>query len=699
MKNKGLTRADETARRNFNAYVRGRDAGHDDYVEDALRYERFYAGEQWDQADLDRLREEGRPALTNNMIMATINVLLGEQQVRRADLRFKPGDGATPDGADALNKLWMAVSEANLFDDLESEVFADGIIAERGYFDMRMDWNRNVSGEIKMTYLDPLDVILSENVNRYDPREWPEVTVSRWFTLDEIEAQFGVENREAVEDIAKHTAGGVGSFGSDSILFGVEEAKVGESSTPLDEEDRRFVKKVRVVDRQYKKMVQVYCLIDPETGTVRELHPKFDREELVKPLADKLGAAYFRKTVQKIRWTLTVDNVVLHDDWSEYRTFSVIPYFPFFRRGRPIGPIRNLISPQEQHNKLISQELHVINTTANSGWIIEAGALNGMTVDELKEQGSKSGLVIVRNPNKQVEKIKPNSVPTGLDRIAQNSKLSIREISGINNSMLGLEGAEVSGVAIEGKKQSGQLQLQVPLENLSRTRRLIGLKLIELAQDFMVDERTLSYTDLSTPGGPTDKITLNQETAEGTINDITSGEMRVVVTTMPNRANLEEQVFAEMISMRNVGVHIPDHHVILNSSLANKAQIAEEVKQLSGMGEPSAEQQEAQAKMQAIQEQLMEAELLDKQAAAEQKKGTAALSLAKAQEIQEKLSIEIDKLDHSMQMSREGLELRQRLAELSNNNKIQLELLRQEGQMMQSRQNLALNQQPTNEAT
>jgi len=662
------------AKRNFNAYTRGRDAGHTEYVEDALKFDRFYAGEQWDPADLAKLKEEGRPALTNNMIMATINVLLGEQQVRRADLRFKPGEGASPDGAEGLNKLWMAVSEANGFDDLESDVFSDGIISERGYFDLRMDWNRKISGEIKIDVLDPLDVILPKDAKRYDPNEWPEITVSRWYSLDEIESQFGLDKREEVEDLAQTATG---SFGSDSILFGQEETTPGEMQTPVDDEDAKFVRKVRAVDRQYKKLVPVYCLIDADTGNVRELHPKFDREEKVKALADKLGVIYFKKSVEKIRWTVTVDTVVLHDDWSEYRSFSIIPYFPYFRRGRPMGPIRNLISPQEQHNKLISQELHVVNTTANSGWIVETGALNGMTADELRQQGSKSGVVIEVNPNRKVEKIKPNQIPSGLDRIANQSKLSIREISGINNAMLGLEGAEVSGVALEGKKNSGQLQLQVPLENLSRTRRLIGAKVVELVQDFMPDERTISFSDVNVPGQPNSTMTLNKETEQGTENDVASGEMRVVVTTMPNRVNLEEQVFAEMISMRRENVMIPDHHIIMNSSLQNKEAIAQEVKQLSGLGEPSPEQQEQQAKMEALQMQLVEAELMDKQASAEAKKGTAALSIAKANEVREKLTTELDKMDHSMQMSREGLELRERLALLANDNKIRLQQMKE----------------------
>ena len=71
------------------------------------------------------------------------------------------------------------------------------------------------------------------------------------------------------------------------------------------------------------------------------------------------------KMQKKVRWTVTCDKVVLHDDWSPYAGFTIVPYFAYFRRGRPFGMVRNLLSPQEQLNKIGSQELHIVNTTAN----------------------------------------------------------------------------------------------------------------------------------------------------------------------------------------------------------------------------------------------------------------------------------------------------------------------------------------------
>ena len=111
--------------------------------------------------------------------------------------------------------------------------------------------------------------------------------------------------------------------------------------------------------------------------------------------------------------------------------------------------VRNLLSPQEQLNKIASQELHIVNTTANSGWLVESGSLVGMNSDDLEEHGAETGLVLeyARGTTPPV-KIQPNQIPTGLDRISQKAATNIKAISGINDSMLGTDSAEVSGIAI-----------------------------------------------------------------------------------------------------------------------------------------------------------------------------------------------------------------------------------------------------------
>jgi hypothetical protein len=80
-----------------------------------------------------------------------------------------------------------------------------------------------------------------------------------------------------------------------------------------------------------------------------------------------------KKLIQRIRWTVVADNVVLHDDWSPYKHFTVVPYFPYFRRGRTSAWWRTCSARRSCSTKSRRQELHVVNTTANSGWMVKKG--------------------------------------------------------------------------------------------------------------------------------------------------------------------------------------------------------------------------------------------------------------------------------------------------------------------------------------
>ena len=114
-------------RTQWDRYVRARDNGHLDYVDLAKKCDAYYQGEQWDSTDIAALDAEGRPALTINTILPTINTVLGEQSTRRADIRFKPRRGGDQEIADVLTRLYMQIADNNKLDWLEQQVFADGL--------------------------------------------------------------------------------------------------------------------------------------------------------------------------------------------------------------------------------------------------------------------------------------------------------------------------------------------------------------------------------------------------------------------------------------------------------------------------------------------------------------------------------------------------------------------------------------------
>lgn len=654
----------DPAEQNWQQYVRCRDGGHTDYVDRADKCDRFYRGEQWDAADKAKLAEQGRPALTINEILPTINTVLGEQAAKRATGAFRPKKNGNAASAGALTKLSMQILEDNKFDYIESEVFADGLIAERGYFDIRMCFDDHMLGDVKIRALNPREVLLDPDASEYDPRTWPQVIVSRWMTLDEIEQYYG----EKKADELRGVAGAGDGLGYDSIRFN-RETTFGDSDAWLD----RFtevgqtstIRRVRVIERQHYRMKPTLHFVTP-TGDLRMVPETWDRLR-AEIFAQTNGLALTNKIVKRIRWTVSADKVLLHDSWGPYKTFTPVPYFCYFRRGKPFGMVTNLLDPQELLNKSSSQELHIVNTTANSGWIVESGSLVGMTTDELRKVGAETGLVLEVAPNRTPPaKITPNHVPTGLDRVSLKAQNNIRSISGISEAMMGFDTPEVSGVALENKEKRGQIQIQKPLDNLGRTRQMVFEKILELVQQFYTEERTLLITNEWMPGMPQEELVVNQQTAAGVLNDLTIGEYSVVITTMPAHDTYDDLMFAESIQLRNTGVLVPDHHVIKHSHLPNRDEIAEEVAKLQGFGQPTPEEMQMAQIQQELALRSMQAEVAKLETEVKELESRVALNYAKADELDEKGRIEQMKLIKELEEKKMDLHLRTQLAQLSS---------------------------------
>lgn len=662
---------EEITRTQWARYERARDNGHLDYVDMAIKCDEYYQGDQWDPDDVAALESEGRPALTINTILPTINTILGEQSSRRADIKFKPRRGGEEDVAHTLSKLYMQIADNNKLDWVEQQVFSDGLIMDgRGYFDVRMDFSDHVEGEIRITAKDPLDILIDPDAKDADPKTWNEVFESKWMTLDEIEELYGKKCAERLLFVAENGM----SFGPDSVEY--QETRFGDTETNDDyfgagvpgDEEYRNVKALRVIERQHKKLARASFFVDQITGDQRQC-PDHWNERKCKKFAKEYDMELVSKVIRKVRWTVTCDKVVLHDDWSPYNDFTIVPFFCYFRRGRPFGVVRNLLSPQEQLNKIASQELHIVNTTANSGWMIESGSLVGMTADDLEEHGAETGLVLeyARGTNAPA-KIQPNQIPTGLDRIAQKAQANVKTISGINDSMLGTDSAEVSGIAIQAKQNRGAIMIQVPLDNLRKTRQYLAEKVLNLIQTFYTEERVVQVTNEEDPMQPREPLLLNAVTPEGDIiNNLTIGEYDIVVSTAPARDSFDETQFAEAIALRQAGVAIPDDAIVQYSHLMKKEELAKRIRVMTGQEPPTPEQAEVMAAQQQLAMQNLQLETMKLQAEVEKLQTEAAVNVAKVQEVAEvNPQVRLAELQAKIQMNQEQLALRRELSAATN---------------------------------
>lgn len=601
-------------------YTWARDHGHTPFVEKADKCDAFFRGQQWSLVDKARLEAVRRPALTINKILSTISTVMGEQIYNRAETSFRPRNGSPAEIADVLNKVFKQIADNNQLDWKRSDMFADGIITSRGFLDVRIDYNDSMQGEVRVENLNPKNVILDPDGEEYDPDSWGEVFTTKWVTADDIAVLYNKEDAETLRTRDKSSF----PFGSDSIYD--RRDRFGDRQTPNSpiisgHDHTNVVRNLRMIDRQYRQLDTQKHFLAPATGDLRQIPEDFDRNRIAW-FVEKFGFQVVKKLVRRIRWTVTADDVVLHDDWSPYKHFTVVPYFPYFRHGHTIGMVENLLDIQELLNKASSQELHVINTTANSGWKVKTGSLTNMTVEELEEKGAQTGLVVEVNEVDNIEKIQPNQVPTGLDRVTYKAEEHINSVSGVSDSMKGFDREDVSAKAIDKKRQAGSSNLVKPMDNLTRSDWILARNILDLVQEFYTEERVLTITKDAVTG-ETEDMTINQATPAGEVlNDLTLGEYGVVITSVPHRETLEDSQFEQAMALKELGIAIPDTVLINASRLLNKTDILKQMEEAQN-GPDAQRERELAARAQAAEVSKVEAEAANKSADA-QLKGTKA---------------------------------------------------------------------------
>ena len=612
----------------FVRYAWARDNGHSKFVEKADKCERFFAGDQWDPVDVTALRQVRRPALTINKIISTMSTVMGEQIYNRSETSYRPRSGAPDEVAQALTKVYKQISDNNQLDWKRSDMFTDGIITSRGFLDMRIGYNDSMQGEVVIENLSPKNVIIDPDGEQIDPDTWNELFITKWVTADDIAILFNKEDAE----ILRNREQSFFPYGYDSISAFRD--RFGERINPMyvggDYDNSSVLRNIRLIERQHRTLDRQKHFVSPETGDMRAIPAEFDRDKIAF-FVEKFGFQVTTKLVHRIRWTVIADNVKLHDDWSPYRHFTVVPYFPFFRRGNTIGLVENLLGSQELLNKVSSQELHVVNTTANSGWKVKTGALTNMSTEELEQRGAQTGLVLELNSIEDAEKIAPNQVPQGLDRISYKAEEHIKSISGVNDAMQGFSREDVAAKAIDKNKQSGSTGMAKPLDSLVRSDYILARNMVDLIQEFYTEERLITITKDSHTGEQ-ETVTVNGMTPEGTIaNDLTLGEYDVVTTSVPHRETMEDSQFDQAVAMKEMGVAIPDSVIIQSSRLLNKNEIIKKME-----GDKDSPEAKAQA---ALQQRGQEAEVSKIEGEASAKHADAELKGAKTKETMVKAEV------------------------------------------------------------
>ena len=379
------------------------------WSETAKKSVEYFEGKQYTTEELQRLGKEGRAALVINKIRPLVNLVWGFHLTNLTDIRFTPGHDGTGvnEIAEALSHVEKSISEINGMPFVDSEVYLDGLLTGRGYWDDRLDFRNNDLGEIKTVAEDNFSVYPDPDAQSYDLNTGNFVFTSRWTSIDEVEYYYGPDAATMLYpwvDGGTFTGVPTGLYDWQEELtpwrrFGGEEDVLNGFWNGYFDNFWDWVdparKTIRMIDCQHYVRVERWFFVDLETGDANAVPDHFTPDQVRRIMfwAQEKGEPLIvqRRQTRRLRNTTMIGDVIVYDRWSPYESFTLTPYFPYFRRGRTQGMVEHLVDPQDEVNKRRSARINIIGRSSNGGWMYEKNILDAQGKANLKNNGSAPG--------------------------------------------------------------------------------------------------------------------------------------------------------------------------------------------------------------------------------------------------------------------------------------------------------------------
>ena len=516
------------------------------WVKEAKDSYDLVAGHQWNETDRAVLESMNRPAVVFNRVGPVIDSVCGTEVNNRQQVQYLPRQVGDSGVNELLTGAASWVRDNCDAEDEESDAFFDVCVCGLGWTETRMDYTDEQEGQILIERIDPLTM-------RYDPAakkrnltdaRW--VQREEWMTKEEIEATWP-EADEMIEgnslgadddfNVQPHDATNAWLYAKDAVAY--------------DPKNGKFL----VIHHQWFTLKCYYRVADHATGQVVEMDE--ERYEEIEEQMEKLGVQLqsVKQTRKVFKQAFVSGGTVLEKGLAPSQvgfTFNAITGKRDRNTNVWFGLVRSMSDPQRWANKFFSQILHIVNSNAKGGLMIEEGATDNPR--KLEEDWSKADSIVMFTEgalaNGKVQN-KPNPpYPLGPEKMMEFSIQSIRDAAGVNLEQLGMANRAQAGYLEAQRKESGMTILAGLFDSLRRYRKLQGRLLADFIKLYLSDGRLVRIV----AGDGTEKyIPL--------IRQDDTMQYDVIVDESPTSHNVKERAFGMMMqlmpTLAQMGVPIP----------------------------------------------------------------------------------------------------------------------------------------------
>lgn len=502
----------------------------------------FVAGHQWAEDVISQMDNENRVPVTFNRVAPTIDAVSGAEITGRQQVIYEPRQlGATAQN-EVLTKAADWVRDECDAEHEESEASRDCFICGEGWTETRMDYEEDPDGKIMVERIDPLEMAADPSSKKANYANARYLRRRKPYSLEEFELQWP----DALPD-----GGGAGPGGKPVVVDPKHRYEDGDDDSNRDE--------VFVSVYQWFETVTRHRVVGPSGA--EQMLDDADFAQAQKMAVEKgQQLRHVKQQARRYRRAFVASGQILDlqdIDVGDF-TWKAMTGKRDRNKGTWYGLVRPMMDPQRFANKFFSQILGILNSNAKGGLLIEDGAIDDIRAFEKSYADASQNTYVPRDTiagNRIRDKTAP-AYPQGQDRLMELSVSAVRDVTGVNEEMLGLAGREQPGVLERQRKQAAYGILSVFFDALRRYRKMQGRLLLlfmkmHLPADYLVrivgKDGSPAYQAIGTAFQDTKFTVIVDDTPAGPDEKAQTWDMIVQLMPMLSQAELGADFWAEVV--------------------------------------------------------------------------------------------------------------------------------------------------------
>jgi hypothetical protein len=550
-----------------------------EWADEAILSYDFVAGRQWSDDEVAKLRKEKRPVVTFNRTKTVIDAISGNEIGNRRQVRYIPREL----GDVKANELYTSAGEwfrdRSHAEDAETDSFSDMLITGMGWTETRIDFEASANGDPVIDRIDPLEMFWDRNAKKRNITDAKRIWRVRKMPLSEAQSLIGGDQNFSAAQIDADWTNA-----SEREDFGYNNEDHHDDSTGKHRD-------VTIVHVQWIERVNLVEVADPFTGQTEE----FSAEEFTKlneRMMMLMGAPLQGKVIRQKRKQAFLGKVVLmvSDAPSQKGfTFNCLTGYRDRNKGLFFGMVRAMLDPQRWANKWLSQTMHILNTNAKGGMMLEKDAVDDMAAfertwsDPSKPTVVKSGALV----NGKIREKTSQTFPAGFQQLMEFGISSIRDTTGVSLEILGMREANQAASLEYQRRQSGMMILQPLFDALKLYREMQGSVMLEFIQKDLSDGRLIRIAG----DGKEEYVRMMRQA------DV---EYDIIVDdapTSPNHKEMVWQMFMQLLPVLGKALPPPALIAMLEYSPL-PSEVVDKMREM--MSQPPSEEQQMQQQMEMV---------------------------------------------------------------------------------------------------